>query len=136
MDNENKKEPEKKEPIHKKFIKYTKDGAKFFWDKGKEVGKKAYDNREKIATGVAGVAGTVLLVKKTADSLGITKHKTQYERTVEARKYQYYDPSSRRYFELRREPKTYELIEIDERRRTGEPIILILSDMGLLQKDW
>ena len=124
------------ESIPKKFVRYTKDGAKVIWEKGKYYGKKAYDNKEKIAAGITGIAGTVLLVRKAADSIGLTSHKTQYERTVEARKTQYYDPSSRRYFDLKREPKQYELIEIEERRQNGEPVILILSDMGLLERRW
>lgn len=124
------------ESIPKKFVRYTKDGAKMFWEKGKYYGKKAYDNKEKIVAGITGIAGSVVLIRKAADSIGLTSHKTQYERTVEARKTQYYDPSSRRYFDLKREPRQCELIEIEERRQNGEPVILILSDMGLLERRW
>lgn len=129
-----KEEAEKKSPL-KKFCDYTVSGAKFFGKKASELGKKAWDNKEKIGGGIAATTATVLLIKKTTDELGIT-HKTHYERTVDQRRTQYYDPSSRRYLELRREPYQYELIEIEERRRQGEPLALILSDMGLLKRNW
>lgn len=130
------KEAAPKEPIQKRVVRYTKNGAKLFWDKTVYYGKKAYDNKEKIAATVTGIAGTIVLIRKATDSIGFTNKTTQYERTVEARKTQYYDPNSRRYFELKREPKQYELIEIEERRRAGEPVVLILSDMGLLDRRW
>ena len=115
----------------KNFLKST-------YDKGKDVVKKAYNNREKIAKTVVGVAGTFALVTQTVKSVKRTfgGNKTQYEKTVEQRKTQYYDPSSRRYIPLRREPSDYELYEIDRRRATGEPVTMILNDMGLLRRSW
>ena len=115
----------------KNFFKRT-------YDKGKEVAKKAYENREKIAKTVVGIAGGVTLVTQTVKTVKRTfgGNKTQYEKTVEQRKTQYYDPSSRRYIPLRREPSDYELYEIDRRRATGEPVTMILNDMGLLRRSW
>lgn len=115
----------------KNFFKRT-------YDKGKEVVKKAYDNRETIAKTVVGIAGGVTLVTQTVKTVKRTfgGNKTQYEKTVEQRKTQYYDPSSRRYIPLRREPSDYELYEIDRRRATGEPVTMILNDLGLLRRSW
>lgn len=127
------KEEAEKESALNKFVGYTKKGVKFFGTKAKEYGKKAYDNREKIAATVTGAAGVILVVKKSTDALGIT-NKTQYQRTVDQRKYQYYDYSSKRYFTLKREPYPMEIEEIEYRKRTGEPLVSILSDMNLLKR--
>ena len=114
----------------KNFFKRT-------YNKGKEVAKKAYDNRETIAKTVVGIAGGVTLVTQTVKTVkNAFGGKTKYEKTVEQRKTQYYDPSSRRYIPLRREPSDYELYEIDRRRATGEPVTMILNDMGLLRRSW
>ena len=129
-----KNEPKKESKIDK-FVRCTKNGAKYLGEKGVEYGKKAWDNKEKIGAGIASVTASVLLIKKTTDTLGLTS-KTTYERTVNQRRYQYYDPSSRRYFDLKREPYDDEIEEIEYRRRNGEPLVVILSDMGLLKRRW
>lgn len=125
-------------------IKQEEAEKKSFKEKTKEVinegkekvidgGKKIYDNRVKILEGVAFLALLTKGAKSITDNLGLS-NRTKYEKTVDERRKQYYDPSSRRYFELRREPRQYEIIEIEERRRLGEPVSLILSDMGLLKR--
>lgn len=131
---EDKKE-EKKEPIFDKI----KRGCRKVGTGVKKAGRYVIDNREKIVKTTTEVVGTVVVITGAITTVkkAFGGNKTQYERTVDQRKTQYYDPSSRRYYELRREPRYDELIEIDERRAAGEPISLILSDMGLLRrKGW
>lgn len=135
VETEEVKDEEKKESKVDKFVRCTKKGAKYLGDKSVEYGKKAWKNREKIGTAIAGVTASILLIKKSTDALGLTS-KTSYEKTVNQRRYQYYDPSSRRYFELKREPYADEIEEIEYRRRSGEPLVVILSDMGLLKRRW
>lgn len=126
-----KQEEETKE---RKSIKGKLKGVR---DKAKDVIKTGYktvkDNRMEILEGVVFTGLVVKGVKNITDNLGFS-NRTKYEKTINERRKQYYDPSSRRYYELRREPYQYELIEIEERRRTGEPVSLILSDMGLLKR--
>lgn len=128
-----KQEEIKKEPLGKRILRKTKEGGKKVVDGTKKAVAWCYDNGEEILTFVGGAVGVICLVKKGTDTLGIT-NKTKYERTVQARKYQYYDPRSRRYFELRRELSYDEELEIEERRQYGEPISKILSDMGVLKR--
>ena len=127
-----KQEEATKESFFEKTKRKVGEGAKKIAKTTKDIAVKAYDNREKIAGTVASTVAVICIIKKGTDTLGLT-NKTKYERTVNQRKYQYYDPRSRRYFELRR-PLTYsEEIEIEE-RRLYEPVPAILADMGLLKR--
>lgn len=127
----------RKETKKKGFFEKTKEdftnGCKVIFEKGKEVGKKAYDNKEKIVLGVGSVVLLIKTVKEGTDMLGIT-NRTKYERTCEQRRLQYYDPRSRRYFDLRRPLRNYEILEIEDRSASGEYVGHILSDMGLLKR--
>lgn len=127
----------RKETKKKGFFEKTKDnftsGCNVILTKSKEVGKKAYDNKEKIVLGVGSMVLLIKTVKEGTDMLGIT-NRTKYERTYEQRRLQYYDPRSRRYFELRRPLRNYEILEIEDRSANGEYVGHILSDMGLLKR--
>lgn len=128
-----KQEEVQKESFFEKAKRKVGESAKKIAKTTKDVAIKAYDNREKIAGTVASTVAVICIIKKGTDTLGLT-NKTKYEKTVNQRRYQYYDPRSRRYFELRR-PLTYsEEIEIEERRSYGEPVPAILADMGLLKR--
>ena len=132
---EKKEEKEEKES----FFDKVKRGCKKVGDEAKKAGRYVIDNREKIVKTTTEIVGTVVVITGAVTTVkkAFGGNKTAYERTVDQRKTQYYDPSSRRYYELRREPRYDELIEIDERRAAGEPVSLILSDMGLLRrKGW
>lgn len=123
-----------RETKERKSIKGKLKGVR---DKVKDVIKTGYktvkDNRMEILEGIVFTGMVVKGVKGITDNLGFS-NRTKYEKTINERRKQYYDQSSRRCYELRREPYPYELIEIEERRRTGEPVSLILSDMGLLKR--
>jgi hypothetical protein len=136
MENEKDIREIKQEETEKKS-KSIKEKIKIARGKVKDSIKAGYntikDNRMQILEGIVFTGLVVKGVKGITDNLGFS-NRTKYEKTVNERRKQYYDPSSRRYYELRREPYQYELIEIEERRRTGEPVSLILSDMGLLKR--
>ena len=136
MENEKDIREIKQEETEKKS-KSIKEKIKVARSKVKDSIKAGYntvkDNRMQILEGIVFTGLVVKGVKGITDNLGFS-NRTKYEKTINERRKQYYDPSSRRYYELRREPYQYELIEIEERRRTGEPVSLILSDMGLLKR--
>lgn len=123
-------ETEKKSKSIKEKIKVARGKVK---DSIKAGYKTVKDHRMEILEGIVFTGLVVKGCKNITDNLGFS-NRTKYEKTINERRKQYYDPSSRRYYELRREPYQYELIEIEERRRTGEPVSLILSDMGLLKR--
>lgn len=116
-----------------KVIDKAKDATKTAVDKTKEVGKTLYDNKEKIVLGAGSVVLFIKTVKSGTDALGLT-NRTKYEKTLDQRKTQYYDPHSRRYYELRRPLRNYEILEIEERSAEGERVGHILDDMGLLKR--
>lgn len=122
-----------KPTFFEKVKENVKNGAKTAVDKTKVVGQKLYDNKEKIILGVGSTVLLIKTVKEGTDALGIT-NRTKYERTLDQRRTQYYDPHSRRYLELRRPLRNYEILEIEDRAACGEPVGHILSDMGLLKR--
>ena len=133
MDGNELRKENQKQTFFEKAKEKVKNGTKAAAEKTKEVGGKLYDNKEKIVLGAGSVVLFIKTVKSGTDALGIT-NRTKYEKTLDQRRTQYYDPHSRRYFELRRPLRNYEILEIEERTADGEPVGHVLSDMGLLKR--
>lgn len=124
---------EKEPTFFEKAKEKVKNGTRTAVYKTKEVGKTLYDNKEKIVLGAGSAVLFIKTVKSGTDALGIT-NKTKYEKTLNQRRMEYYDPHSRRYLPLRRPLRDYEILEIEDRHESGETIPHILSDMGLLKR--
>ena len=117
----------------KEKINNTKTKVKNDISKGaKKVWKFTEDNADHILF----LAFVVFLggegCKNIKKTFGTTK--TAYERDRELRSKSYYDRHSGRTYKLKREPKAWELMEIESRSRKGEPVIYILEDLGLLKR--
>lgn len=85
------------------------------------------ENKESIIVfGPAIVSGIIEIAKISTKRRTVNDEKVLKDRYI-------YDRSSGHYYELKRKPKNSEWIQIDERRRHGEPLSWILNDMGLLK---
>lgn len=135
MDGNEMRKEKSKQSFFDRTKEKIKNGSKVVVDKTKAAGKTLYDNKEKIILGVGSTVLLIKTVKEGTDAIGLT-NRTKYERTLNQRRTQYYDPHSRRYFELRRPLRNYEILEIEERSADGEPVGHILDDMGLLKRGW
>lgn len=99
------------------------------WCHGKVIQARVFwnENRDYIvvlAPIVCGVGGKVI---SSVDR----KHRINEEKDLKER--YIYDRSLGCYYELKHQPKPSEYLEIDRRRRNGEPLGRILQDMRLLK---
>lgn len=72
------------------------------------------------------VGGIVEMVKISTKVHTVNEEKALKERYV-------YDHSAGHYYELKRQPKSSEWIQIEQRKQNGETLGMILNDMRLLK---
>jgi len=85
------------------------------------------DNKEMICVFGPVIVGSCIEIMKMLTKRSIVNEERRLKDNY------IYDSSNRHYYELVRKPKSYEWVEIDERRSLGEPLGEILQDMRLLK---
>lgn len=85
------------------------------------------NHKEMIAVFGPVMIGSIVEMAKIA-----TKNHTVNEEKALKEKY-IYDRSSGHYYELKRQPKSSEWLQIDQRKQNGESLGMILNDMRLLK---
>ena len=114
----------------KDFLKEKKDQAKTWLDEKKaqvDTWLEDEENKELVK-----LLAPVLLIGGGAALKEFAKHKRQ-EREEELKTNFIYDRSNGHYYELKRQPKAKQWLEIDRRKEEGERIGEILNDMNLLK---
>lgn len=85
------------------------------------------DHKEAIVVfGPVIMGGIVEIAKISTKRHTVSEEKALKERYI-------YDRSNGHYYELKRQPKSSEWIQIDQRKQNGETLGCILDDMGLLK---
>lgn len=85
------------------------------------------DHKEAIIVfGPAIMGGIIEIAKISSKRNMVNEEKALKERYV-------YDRSAGHYFELKRQPKSSEWLQIEQRKMNGETLGAILNDMGILK---
>lgn len=93
-----------------------------------EVGEWCKENREEaVMIASAVVSGLYYVTKTMAKNRRLEEERHLKEDYI-------YDRSTGHYFELRRKPTNAEWCKIDEMKRSGIPLYVILNDMRLLAR--
>lgn len=86
------------------------------------------DHKEMIAVfGPVVIGGAIEILKIATKRHTVNEEKALKERFV-------YDRSNGHYYELKRQPKSSEWMQIEQRKQNGETLGWILNDMRLLSK--
>ncbi len=107
----------KKVEIGKNLVKWKASDIKYWYDEHKE---------EIMTLGPAAIEALAVIVSTIAGSKKVKEEKYLKDRYI-------YDRPNGHSYELKRKPKSKELLQLDQRRENGEMLGSILNDMNLLK---